>query len=179
MKDVSDSGGQQSSTSERCGTERRRLGYKSGTARENPHIVLGYDLRLDTAIPAAKSGQGDPDRLAFKKAPPRFILAMALAPGSPPLDPSDWTSSPSQSRSPRESAEWSPTADMPTNARPSAGISTGRARTWPWATSKNWKHPIPSTSAGTPPDRQSKRRIEAKQLGCWASAPLNRLACLI
>ena len=59
-----------------------RLGYKTGTAREKPRILLGYDLHLATAVPGAKKWPGDPDILAFEKAPPGFILSMILAPGS-------------------------------------------------------------------------------------------------
>ena len=58
-----------------------RLTYKTATNREKARIVLGYDLNLLTAVPSAKWA-GDPRKLAFKKAPPRFILAMALVPGA-------------------------------------------------------------------------------------------------
>ena len=58
-----------------------RLGYKTATNREKAHIVLGYDLHLLTAIPAV-TWAGDPRTLASKHVPPKFIIAMSLAPGS-------------------------------------------------------------------------------------------------
>ena len=58
-----------------------RLTYKTATNREKARIVLGYDLHLLTGVPGVKWA-GDPRKLAFKKAPPKFILAMALVPGA-------------------------------------------------------------------------------------------------
>ena len=58
-----------------------RLTYKTATNREKARIVLGYDFHLLTAVPGAK-WTGDPRKLAFLKAPPKFILAMALVPGA-------------------------------------------------------------------------------------------------
>ena len=58
-----------------------RLTYKTATNREKARIVLGYDLHLLTSVPGAK-WTGDPRKLASQKAPPKFILAMALVPGA-------------------------------------------------------------------------------------------------
>ncbi len=58
-----------------------RLTYKTATNREKARIMLGYDLHFVTAVPGAK-WTGDPRKLTFKKAPPKFILAMALVRGA-------------------------------------------------------------------------------------------------
>ncbi|MDE0352056.1 MAG: hypothetical protein OXM57_05155 [bacterium] len=58
-----------------------RLTYKSATTREKAKIVLGYDLHFVTAVPGA-NWRGDPRDLGLNKAPPKFILAMAVVPGA-------------------------------------------------------------------------------------------------
>ena len=58
-----------------------RLGYKTATNREKARIVLGYDTHLAVAVPAVK-WTGNPRKVAFKEAPPQFITAMSVVPGS-------------------------------------------------------------------------------------------------
>ena len=58
-----------------------RLTYKTSTTREKARIVLGYDLHLASSVPEVE-WIGNPRDIAFKENVPRFILAMALVPGS-------------------------------------------------------------------------------------------------
>ena len=56
-------------------------GWKTATDREKARIMLGFDIHL--AVPVSPPiWKGDPDRVAFGEAPPKFIMAMMVAPGS-------------------------------------------------------------------------------------------------
>ena len=56
-------------------------GWKTATNREKARIMLGFDIHL--AVPVSPPiWIGNPNRVAFGEAPPQFIMAMMVAPGS-------------------------------------------------------------------------------------------------
>ena len=55
--------------------------YKSATSKEPPHIVVGYDVHLATAVRSV-TWTGDPNKVAFGPAPPAFITSICVAPGA-------------------------------------------------------------------------------------------------